>query len=78
MSYKERTDNFRGPMSPPGARPLCPDDAGRAIPCDYCGFRYEIEKLVKDEDGLWACPTDLFDPEPKMPEIQEEEYIEPD
>lgn len=63
---KERTDTFQWEV---GARDITPLDAGIVKRCDYCGFRYDEERLVKDEYGFWACPTDLFDPEPKAPNI---------
>jgi hypothetical protein len=58
---KERTDTFKWEV---GERKLRPEDADIVKKCDYCGFRYDIQKLVKDEYGFWACPTCLFDPAP--------------
>ena len=68
MSYKERTDTFNWRV---GGRQLRPDDAGIVKKCDHCGFRYELERLTRDEESLWACPTCLYDPQPEMPDILE-------
>lgn len=64
---KERTDTFKWEVG--GSRNIMPSDAGIVKRCDYCDFRYDEEKLVKDEYGWWACPTCLFAPEPKAPNM---------
>ena len=66
---KERTDTFKWEV---GDRQIVPEDAGIVKTCDYCGFRYDEESLVKDENGWRACPAHLFDPEPKPPVIDEQ------
>lgn len=58
----ERTDTIRWEV---GGRNLRPEDAGIWKYCDYCGSRYDIEKLTVDERGFWACPSHLFDPQPE-------------
>lgn len=73
--FKERTDTWNAKSTEVSGRPIEPSDAGIVRPCDYCGFRYEVEKLVKDEYGFWACPTDLFAPEPKPPDIDHDDYL---
>jgi hypothetical protein len=60
---KERTDTFKWEV---GERPLRPEDAGTTKHCDYCGFRYDFEKLVKDQYNYWSCPTCLFAPAPTL------------
>ena len=76
MSYgfKERTDSWNEAKKIAAGMTIQPSDAGSKRTCDSCGWEYEDEKLIIDENGWIMCPTCEFAPEPDPIEIPEYDY----